>query len=344
MRRLFCMIVSGAVAIGFYSNAMAQTQPQSAPLKLMQTIELPGVTGRIDHMAMDVKSNRLFVAALGTKTVEVIDLTAGKVAHTITGLREPQGIFYTPESNLLFVADGDLGVCRVYDASTYKLVRSEPDLKDADNIKFDQASAHTYGVGLVHVGYGSGTASGLRALDSRDGRPMFEIPLDGHPESFVVLWATTRMYVNVPSAGYIAVADSGRRRVIAKWPVEGFKDFFPMALDEADQRLFVASRTPPALLVFDTKSGNMLTNVETVKDADDLFYDAAHKRIYISGGEGLIGIFKQGESDHYGLVAKLPSSPGARTSLFVPEANRFYVAAPRNAGKPAKILVYEPQS
>ncbi len=117
-----------------------------------------------------------------------------------------------------------------------------------------------------------------------------------------------------------------------------------MALDEADQRLFIASRTPPALLVFDTTSGKMIANVEAVRDADDLFYDPAHKHIYISGGEGLIGVFELVASDHYALIATVPSSPGARTSLLVPDANRFYVAVPSNAGQPAKILVYEPQS
>jgi hypothetical protein len=339
MRRLLFLIVLGSLGAGLGRISAAQNQP--APLKLVQTIELPGVTGRIDHLAIDAKGGRLFVAALDNKTVEVIDLAAGKVVHTISGLREPQGIFYAPESKLLFVADGQLGTCRIYDGSTYKLVRSEPDLKDADNIKLDERSARTYGVGLVHVGYGSGAASGLRALDTRDGRPMFEIPLDGHPESFAALKATTGMFVNVPSEGYIAVADSGRRRVTAKWPVEGFKDFYPMALDEADQRLFIASRTPPALLVFDTKLGKMVAHVEAVGDADDLFYDAAHKRIYMSGGEGLIGIFEQRDADHYALTSKLPSSPGARTSLLVPETNRFYVAAPSNTGKSAKVLVYQ---
>ena len=273
--------------------------------------------------------------------MEVIDLATGKVVHTINGLKEPQGIFYTPESNLLFVADGQLDTCRIYKGSTYELVRSEPALQDADNIRYDTAHAAIYGTPLVEVGYGSGTASGLRALDSLDGKPLMEIPLGGHPEAFEV--AGRRIFVNVPTAGYIAVADSGRRRVTDKWPVQGFKDFFPMALDESDQRLFVGSRTPPALLVFDTKSGKMLTSVEAVGDADDLTYDAAHKRLYMSGGDGSIGIFEQRDADHYALVTKMPSAPGARTSLFVPELNRFYVAAPSKSGQPARVLVYEAQ-
>jgi DNA-binding beta-propeller fold protein YncE len=273
----------------------------------------------------------------------VVDLAKGKVTHTITGLKEPQGVFYAPETDLLFVADGQLNACRVYNATTYKLVWTEPDLVDADNIKMDQRSARTYGAGLVNVGYGTGTASGLRALDSRDGRPAFEIPLDGHPESFVAFRSTPRMFINVPTAGYIAVADSGRRRVIDKWPVQGFRDFFPIAADEANGRIFVGSRAPAALLVFDVKTGKMVSNVSAVGDADDLFYDPMHKRIYMTGGDGSIAIFEQRSADDYALLTKLPSAPGARTSFFVAETNHLYVAAPSNAGKPARILVYDLQ-
>ena len=332
--------VSIMAALGAGLCCLAAAQSQQQPLKLVQTIELPGVTGRIDHMSLDVKGKRLFLAALGNKTVEVIDVAAGKTVHEITGLKEPQGILFVPETNLLFVADGQQGVCQIYDGSSFKLIRTEPALQDADNIFYDQRSANTYGVGLVDVGYGSGSVAGLRALDSKSGKPMFEIPVDGHPESIQLQKATNKMFISVPTAGYIAVADSGRRTVSAKWPVEGFKNFFPMALDESDQRLFVGSRTPPALLVFDTKSGKMLTSVEAVGDADDLTYDAAHKRLYMSGGEGSIGIFEQRDPDHYALMAKVPSSPGARTSLFVPELNRFYVAVPKNASQPARVLVY----
>ena len=138
------------------------------------------------------------------------------------------------------------------------MIRSESDLKDAEGVAYDARSANTYGVGLVHVGYGSGTEAGIIAMDSKTSKVMFEIPVDGHPESIQFLKAVNRMYVSVPAAGYIAVADSGRRRVSDKWQLPGFKDFFPLAMDEANQRLFVGSRTPPALVVLDTKSGKMV--------------------------------------------------------------------------------------
>jgi DNA-binding beta-propeller fold protein YncE len=78
-------------------------------LRQVQTIPLPNVEGRIDHFGIDVAGQRLFVAALGNNTVEVLDLRQGKRLTTITGLKEPQGIFYVPNSNRLFVANGDDG-------------------------------------------------------------------------------------------------------------------------------------------------------------------------------------------------------------------------------------------
>jgi len=338
--RHLCVTLLGAVLVCLVA-ARSQEPPQ--PLKLVQKIAMPGVQGRIDHMSVDLKGKRLFMAGLGNQTVEVIDLAAGKQLHTITGLAEPQAVLYVPESNLIFVADGEQDSCKIYDGTSYALIHTEPSLNDADNVRYDAASAGTYGYGLVHVGYGMGNESGLRALDSRSGKPMFDIPLEGHPESFQFEKSTGRAFVNVPTAGHIAVLNTGKRRVIDKWPVQGFKPFYPMALDEKNQRLFIGSRNPPALVVFDTKSGRMVASVEGVDHTDDLFYDATRKRLYMSGGDGTIGVFEQRDPDHYVLLAKVPSVPGASTSFFVPEFNRLYVSATPYAGQPAQILVYEAQ-
>ncbi len=349
MRRLVPLLLLGTglccLAAGQNHNPSSSSQEQGPqPLKLVQKIPLPRVEGRIDHMSVDVKGKRLFMAALSNGTVEVIDLAAGKPVHTIPGLKDPQAALYVPESNLLFVADGELNVCNVYDGTSYKLVRSEPSLEDADNIRYDAASARTYGAGLVDLAYGTRTEGALRAFDSRDGKPMFDIPLEAKSESFQMEKTSgRRIFINLPTKGYIAVADPGKRRVIAKWPVQGFQEFYPMALDEQDHRLFIGSRNPPALVVFDTGSGRMVTSVEGVSHTDDLFYDAAHQRLYMSSGEGVIGVYAQRDPDHYDLVGKVPTVPGASTSFFVPEFNRLYVAATPYAGQPAAVLVYEVQ-
>jgi hypothetical protein len=358
VKQLFIVILG----LGLCVPAAARPAETSQPLKLVQTIDLPGVQGRIDHQSVDVKGKRYFLGVLGTGTVVVVDLATGKVIHTITGLNFPQGVLYVPETNRIFVDDGGLNACKVYDGSSYQLIRTVSSIKDADDIRYDSCAARTNGFGVVEVGYGEATEGGIRVLDSRNGMPLADLPgLPGHAESFQVEkcgsaaprqhagWAARggpyqqrrRIFVNVPSAGVIAVLDPGRRVIVAQWPVKGVKAFFPMALDDTDHRLFVGGRNPPKLLVFDTETGKLVASVDGLEETDDLYYDAAHKRVYMSAGEGAIGVFAQRDADHYSLVAKIPSVPGAGTSLFVPELNRLYVPAPPYGGKPARVLVYE---
>ena len=198
--------------------AMGQTQQAPQPLKLVQNIPLPAVKGRIDHISVDLQGKRLFLAALGNGTMEVIDLAAAKPLHTITGFKDAQGALYVPESNLIFISDGELGLVNIYDGTTYKLVRSVTDLPDADNLRYDAFSARTYGAGLVDVAY----RFGIRALDSRDGKSMFDIPLDAKSESFQIDRSTGRMFANLPTLGYVAVASENKRLVLDKWQLQEF--------------------------------------------------------------------------------------------------------------------------
>ena len=343
MNRMKCF---GAIVLclGLCCLAAAQTQKGPQPLKLVKTIPLPGVEGRIDHMNVDVRGKRLFLAALGNQSVEIVDVAAGKLLHSISGLGgDPEGIVYVPESNLLFVTAGTPGV-NIYDGTSYKLIRSIP-APGNDNLRYDPQSAADFGAGLVFVTI----VPGLRAMDSRDGKPVYDVKFTDNgprPEGFQVekLPGSRRLFANMTYQGYIAVADLAKKgEVIAKWPVQGFKQFFPMTLDEQDHRLFIGSRAPAALVVYDTTSGKMVTSVPGMAHTDDVFYDAAHKRVYMMGGEGAIGVFAQRDPDHYELVAKVPNAPGASTGFFSPELNQLFVPTTRYAGQPAKVLVYEAQ-
>ena len=304
---------------------------ENSPPRLAQTIALPNVEGRIDHLAVDLKGPRLFVAALGNNTVEVIDLRAGKRVHTITGLHEPQGVGFIPESNQLFVANGKGGACDIFDASSFKRVKSVKFSDDADNVRYDAAAARVY------VGYGDGA---LGAIDTASGERRGDIKLDGHPESFQLEKSGPRIFVNIPTARKIAVVDRAKATVVASWKVDP-RDNFPMALDDEHHRLFVATRKPAELLVFDTESGRVAASLDAPGDADDVFYDAAKRRIYVSGGEGAIGVFQQKDADHYEAISKIASAAGARTSLFVPELRRLYLAVPHRGSQGAEIRVYE---
>ena len=312
--------------------------PKSAPLKLIQTISIPGVEGRMDHMSADAKGQRLFASGLANGTVEVIDLAAGKRIRTLSGVKEPEGILYVADMNLIYVADGEGGAVHAFDGTSYKLVHTAGSIPHSDNLRYDAGNQRVY------VGFGDGADSGIGILDAKECALIGVVNLEGHPESFQFDQpGGRRMFVNVPTAGHVAVIDTGKRRVIEKWPVTAVKSFYPMALDDADQRLFIGSRRPAKLAVFDTKSGQMVASVDGAIDTDDLFYDAPRKRLYMSGGDGFVTVFEQRDADHYEVAAKVPTGPGARISLYVPELNRFYVAVPRRGKQDAAVMVFAVQ-
>jgi len=303
-------------------------------LKTVGRIAMPGVEGRLDHLAVDLAGKRLFVAALGNNTVEVLDLAAGKAIHRIQGLKEPQGLAFLPDGNKIFVANGDDGSFRVYDARTFQLQQTVDLSGDADNVRYDPAEKRFY------VGYGKGA---LAVVEGAGGKVLARVELPGHPESFQLEKNGSRIFVNVPTAGIVAVIDRTKHAVVAKWPMGELQANFPMALDEANQRLFVVTRKPARLVVLDAKSGRKIALLPCVGDADDIFYDAIHKRLYVTGGEGFVTLFEQRGADQYKEIGKVATAPGARTALFVPELNRLYVAVPHRGSQRAEVRILEVQ-
>jgi len=300
-------------------------------LKPARAVPLEGVEGRIDHLAYDAGNDRLYVAALGNNTVEVIDAKAGKRVARIEGPKKPQGVAVLPETGRVVVASGDDGKCRFYD-DAQKLLGTVDGLDDADNVRYDPAAK------LVYVGYGDGA---LAVIDPQKMAKVADIRLDGHPESFQLEANGNRIFVNVPTAKHVAVVDRAKRAVVAKWPVEVAGNNFPMSLDEADHRLFVACRSPAKLLVLDAGDGRVVQTLDCAGDADDVFYDAANRRVYVSGGEGVVSVIRQTDADHYRPLGRTTTAAGARTALFVPAKHTLYVAVPHRGGQAAELRPFK---
>src|SRR2546430_4096478 len=250
--------------------AMVARAEESVSLKLIKTIPMPDVKGRFDHFAMDVKGQRLFVAALGNNTVEVFDLKAGKRLRPITGCNKPQGLLYLPKGNLLFVANGGDGRLRIYDCSSFKPLVTIGALDDADNLRYDAK------LDRVYVGYGDGA---LGVVNPVTGVLTGSIKLLGHPESFQLERDGNRIFANVPQAGHVAVIDRQTRTVLEAWLLPDAHANFPMALDEANRRLLIGCRSPARLVVLETTSGKTVIELPISGDTDDLFYDAQRRRI-----------------------------------------------------------------
>jgi DNA-binding beta-propeller fold protein YncE len=330
MRQLFLFVA--AMMLTFGGDTYAESAGQGSNLLTqVQTIPLDGVEGRIDHFGLDAKGKRLFVSALGNNTVEVVDLAAGKVTQHIRNLRAPQGIGFAPESNRLAVANDRGGSCRLYDGTSLQQTAIIELKDDADNVRYDHVSRRFW------VGYGDG---GLAAIDPESGKQIADVKLDAHPESFQLENKGKRIFVNVPNAGHVAVVDRETGTVIEEIPLKEAHANFPMALDEADHRLFIGCRSPAKLLVLDTETDKTVATLDIVGDTDDLFYDAANKRIYVSGGEGRVTVISQTSADIYNVAGQVTTAPGARTSFFVPETRMLYVAVPHRRTQKAELRVF----
>jgi len=312
-------------------SATVTAQTADAPLVLETKIPLGQVSGRIDHLAIDAKRQRLFVAELDNNSLGVVDLAAGKVLRTVSGLREPQGVAYVPFADSVFVAnagDGSVHVLRGDDLAPIGRIELG---EDADNVRVDTQRNR------VLVGYGNGA---LAVIDPATRTKAADIRLKGHPESFQIDETGTKVFVNVPDARDIEIADLASQ-ANRSLPTQGAGSNFPMAIDGEAHRVLVAFRSPPTLMALSSQDGRVVAKIETCGDADDVFVDAKRHRVYVSCGEGVVDVLEQREAE-YRRLARVPTVSGARTSLFVPELDRLFVAVRSRSGEPAAIWVFRP--
>ena len=329
--RLFRLLPLWTVAFVVLGLPRVRAQPS---LQLLQTVALEGVEGRFDHLSADVKGERLFVAALGNNSVEVIDLKAGKRIQTLRGVQKPAGVLYVADTDRLYVASGGDNSLKIFNGASYELLKSLTGLDDADNIRYDAKG------GLVYVGYGKGA---LAIVDPAQATKIGDIAMRGHPESFQLQTQGKFIFVNVPNARQVALIDRARRGQVGGWSMRAFPGNFPMALDESNHRLLVGCHEPPVLVVLNSESGTLIGDVPISGDTDDLFYDASRKRIYISCGQGFVDVIQQRSPDRYEHLEKIPTAAGARTSYFIRELKKFAVAVPHKEAQKAEIRIYEPK-
>ena len=330
---LIAMVLGGWL-IGAAAAEPPKAGDAGAPLALVQRIPQPGVSGRMDHLGIDLDGRRLFAAALGANqnTVEVIDLAAGRRVFSIRGQSKPQGVFYSAEFKRLFVANGGDGTYKVFRGEDFKLVSSVPLGINPNHVGYDAASKYLY------VGFRDQRSGRLAIVDTSTGKTIGDIRTDALPGGIKVETAGARIFVTLLGQRKLGVIDRNKREEIATWPIE--HAVAALALDENRHRLFAGARNPPTLAVFDTESGRRIAELDCVSGIDDLWYDAAHRRIYATGTDG-IAVYTQQDADHYAPMARVASAPGAATSIWVPALDRLFVAAPKAEKDESAILAFE---
>lgn len=302
---------------------------EKTPLRLVQTITVPGVQRKWDHFGVDLGGNRLFVASEEDPAVEVFDLKTNEHIHSLTEFKRPHNILALPELNKIFVVDGEASEIKALDYKSYKLINRIALSIDADPIAYDASSKLLY---IVNGGREAHTPYCLvSVVDTTSGKKLADMRLDTNRlESMALEKSSSRLFVNMTGINAIGVVDRERRQVIQTWPVSAGQDNVPMQYDEAAHRLFVVTRKPSRLVVINADTGKEVTRLEVADFVDDLAYDAAHHRIYIpgGGGQGAITVVDQTGPDDYRVAATIPTKPGAKTARLVPELNKYYVGVP----------------
>ena len=333
------LAVAFATTVGSQQNAppTKTAVEHTQPLVLTETIPLEGIKGRFDHFGFG--GGRIFVSALGSNAVEAINIGARTLDHSITGVPDPQGVVYSPETNKLFVGSGSAAKVYIYNAATYDLITTVDFEGGADNLRYEAGNMRVY------VGCGNDEQTGaIGTIDAVTNQRLdATYKLGGEPESFQLEKSGPNIYVNVPDLKQVVVVNR-ETKAISRWKLQGIESNFPMALDEADHRLFVGTHQPARMAVFDTTSGKMVAALPGVQGTDDLYYDPDRKRVYMPGSEGFIYAYQMKDSDHLQLLAKVPTAIGAATAGYWGKQgkgfDRFYLAVPARGSEPAEIRIY----
>jgi DNA-binding beta-propeller fold protein YncE len=317
--------------------AVKTTGQEKLPLKLVVTTPMPGFTGDFDHFGLDLKGNRLFLASEDQKTVEVFNLRTGERLHSIDGFGHPLTMAYLPESDRLIVTNGDTDDLALVDCKEYKIINTLKLRKGVDHGILNPINKYFY---VENGASPDGKTHALSIIDAKSFKIVGEIAgLSGDSnEGMVIDREGKKLYVNMTGSDEVGVIDLSARQIIARWPLPDAHVAHAIALDESNHRLFTATRKPPQLIVFNTDTGKVVASLPCVGVNSDMSIDFARKRIYITGSD-TVSVFEQRDADHYEHIAEVPSAYRAKSSIFVPQLNRLYVAD-SGKGKPdAKLAL-----
>ena len=327
------LVYSALLAVSGFGPSPASAGEVPA-LAVEEKIPLGNIAGRIDHLAYDAARQRLYVAELGNDSVGIVDLKAPRQVRTVAGFKEPQGIACETSTDTVYVANGGDGSLRMFRGADFSPVGTVDLDADADNVRADPTARRIY------AGHGDGA---IAVIDAVTRKRVADIPLKGHPESFQLEANGPRIFVNVPDAGVIQVLSRETGSPVASWPTEDFHANYPLALDAANRRVLSVFRHPARLQAFDTASGARLSGVEACGDADDLFIDVGRSRVYVICGQGTVDTY-QAAGAAFTRIARLSTSAGSRTGLYLPDLDRLVVAIRAAGREPAAVWVLRPES
>jgi DNA-binding beta-propeller fold protein YncE len=308
--------------------------------KNLTTTRIVGLPNHFDHLTPDLKNNRLFVVPEDNKSIEVYNIRTGKFVHSIKGIGVGHSVVYRADIDRIFVTDGSDGDLKIFNGTTYELLKKVPLLADSDATGYDPNTHYLY---IADGGLDAKlNYTFLEIVNTDTGEKVGQIKIDSNRlEAMAVEKAGTRLFLNMTEKNSIGVIDRKKNVVAAVWPLT-CKVNASVAIDEKNHRLFAACRDGN-MNVLDSATGKVLQNLPIGTGVDDMTFDPASQRVYVATGEGFVNIFKETDPDHYQAIGKIPTGPLGKTGILVPAIKEYFVAVPPHGTKCAEVMVFAVQ-
>jgi DNA-binding beta-propeller fold protein YncE len=312
----------------------------TSALKLVQAVPLPALhDGDFDHFAVDVQGKRLFAAAEENSKLLIFDLRNNTLIKTITDLKAPHSILYRSDLKKLFVVDGDLGSIKIYDSESYKPLGDIKLRVGADSCVYDPSTHYLY---VVNGGKDAHMPNAyISVVDTNNAKQVADIKIDSDDvEAIQFETSGPRFFVDVRGNSTVEVFDRRNRALLATWrlPQQAQKPS-AIAFDEPAHRLFVGTRDPGNLVTLNSDSGKVVSILPASPMVDDMAFDSKEKRIYFAA-TNFLEVFQERDPDQVDLIEKLPTAPRAKTGIFVPQLDRYYLGVPHHGNASAELRVY----
>jgi DNA-binding beta-propeller fold protein YncE len=309
--------------------------------KNLTTTRIVGLPNHFDHLTPDLKNNRLFVVPEDNKSIEVYNIRTGQFVHSIKGIGVGHSVVYRADIDRIFVTDGSDGDLKIFNGTTYELLKKVSLLADSDATGYDPNTHYLY---IADGGLDAKlNYTFLEIVNTDTGEKVGQIKIDSNRlEAMAVEKAGSRLFLNMTEKNSIGVIDRKKNVVAAVWPLSGCKVNASVAIDEKNHRLFAACRDGN-MNVLDSDTGKVLQNLPISAGVDDMIFDPASQRVYVATGEGFVNVFKEIDSDHYQAIGKIPTGPLGKTGLLVPALKEYFVAVPPHGSKCAEVMVFAVQ-
>lgn len=315
--------------------------PAIPSLRLTKTVALPGYHGDFDHFAVDRQRGRILVAAEDHGTLEVFSLSTGDHLRSVKeSIETPHSILVRPGADTIFLTDSGNSMSKILNADNYNAIRAVPLTVGADSSAYDPVTNLLYVVtGGKDVDMKTANLEAVHPdTGVRAGSVTFQ---DNHVEAMALEKHGPRIFINLTQTNKMAVVDRRTMKIEQLWPVPPAQQNAMVALDEGQHRLYVVCRSPGMVVAMNSDTGAVVSTQPAPLRADDELYNQAAHRLYVPGGEGYLGIYDTSSPNDLRLIEKLPTAPGAKTGLLLPDRHELVLAAsPGDTNNVAKILYF----